>query len=548
MISTKWFVAAAAVAMLPGMAAGQSMAGMQMPGMKMPAKPTAKPKPKPKSKPKRGTVAKHKTPVRAGAPRNASKAPAPAPEPMRTEAMPGMEMGTPAPASPPSTSPMPQAMPGMDMSSPQAPPQSPPAGPTPSGQAPAAMPGMTMPMPQSGTPSGNDRSAAAMPGMDMSGAPSAFATGSGTSRLPGAEGGMHGLHLASGDWMVMLHGYVWGAYTDQSGPRGRDEAFVTSMAMIEAQRDLGGARLTLRSMLSLEPLMGAKGYPSLLATGETANGMTSLVDRQHPHDLFMELAARVDVPLGKGITGFVYGGPVAEPALGPSAFMHRRSAKYLPLAPITHHWFDSTHITYGVVTTGLNGDHWQIEGSAFRGREPDQHRWDIETPKLDSWSVRATWNPSPYWSAQASYGRLKSPEALEPDVDEARTTASVQYARGGFSALAGFAVKNRLPGRSLTAWLGEANWDIDDHHSVFGRVENLTNDELFPDPQDPFHDRPFRVTRAELGYAYRLKLIGPLEAAIGGSGFLIAKPAALDAAYGKSPAGWTGFVKLSLGG
>jgi hypothetical protein len=541
MISIKWLAAAAAVTMLPGMAAGQSMAGMPMPGMKMPAKPAAKTKPKPKSKPKRSQVGKNMVPVR-------KRTAAPAPKPMPTGTMRGMEMGTPAPASPLSTSPMPQSMPDMDMSSPQTPAQSPPAIGMPSDQAPSAMPGMTMPMPQSGAPTANDRSMAAMPGMDMSGASSAFGTGSGTSRLPGGEGGMHGLHLASGDWMVMLHGYVWGAYTDQSGPRGRNEAFVTSMAMIEAQRDLGGARLTLRSMLSLEPLMGAKGYPSLLATGETANGVTPLVDRQHPHDLFMELAGRVDVPLGNGITGFVYGGPVAEPALGPSAFMHRRSAKYLPLAPITHHWFDSTHITYGVVTTGLNGDHWQIEGSAFRGREPDQHRWDIETPKLDSWSVRATWNPSPYWSAQASYGRIESPEALEPNVDEARTTASVQYARGGFSALAGFAVKNRLPGRSLTAWLGEANWDIDDHHSVFGRVENLTNDELFPDPQDPLHDRPFRVTRAELGYAYRLKLVGPLEAAIGGSGFLIAKPAVLDAVYGNSPAGWTGFVKLSLGG
>lgn len=548
MIAIKWFATAAAAAMLPGMAAGQSMAGMPMPGMKMPAKPAAKPKPKPKSKPKHGTVGKHKAPGRRAMPRDAAKAVAPAPEPMRTGTMPGMEMGTPAPPSPPSTSPMPQPMPGMDMSSPQASPQSPPAGGTPSDQAPAAMPGMAMPMPQSGAPSGNDRSMVAMPGMDMSGASSAVANGSGTSRLPGAEGGMHGLHLASGDWMVMLHGYVWGAYTNQSGLRGRDEAFVTSMAMIEAQRDLGGARLTLRSMLSLEPLMGAKGYPSLLATGETANGVTPLVDRQHPHDLFMELAARVDVPLGKGITGFVYGGPVAEPALGPSAFMHRRSAKYLPLAPITHHWFDSTHITYGVVTTGLNGDHWQIEGSAFRGREPDQHRWDIETPKLDSWSVRASWNPSSEWSAQVSYGRLKSPEALEPGQDEARTTATVQYARGGFSALAGFAVKNRLPGRALTAWIGEANWDVSVHHSVFGRVENLANDELFPDPVDPLHDRKFRVTRAELGYAYRLKLVGPLEAAIGGSGFVIAKPSALDAAYGKSSAGWTGFVKLSLGG
>lgn len=544
MISTRWLVAAAAAAMLPGMAAAQSMGGMPMPGMKMPAKPMAKPNAKPKT-----NVTKKRAPARKAKRRTAIPKPAhsdampgmtmgaPSPAPPATPSMPAMEMGAPAPASPPSGAPTPQPMPGMDMSPPQASPE----------QPSATMPGMTMPTPVPGAP-GGDRTIAAMPGMDMSVGPHAFANGSGTSRLPGAEGMMHGLHLASGDWMVMLHGYAWGSYTDQSGPRGRDEAFVTSMAMIEAQRDVGGARLTLRSMLSLDALMGAKGYPSLLATGESADGVTPLVDRQHPHDLFMELAARVDVPLGKGLTGFVYGGPVAEPALGPSAFMHRSSAKYLPLAPITHHWFDSTHITFGVVTAGLYGDRWQIEGSAFRGREPDQHRWDIETPKLDSWSLRASWNPSSYWSAQASYGRLKSPEALEPGQDEARTTASVQYARGGFSALAGFAVKNRLPGRALTAWLGEANWDIGDHHSVFGRVENLANDELFPDPIDPLHDRKFRVTRAELGYAYRLKLVGPLEAAIGGSGFVIAKPSALDAAYGKSPAGWTGFVKLSLGG
>ena len=360
---------------------------------------------------------------------------------------------------------------------------------------------------------------------------------------------MHGLHVMTGDWMLMLHGYAWGVYTGQSGPRGRDKAFSTSMAMVTASRGLGGgASLSLRSMLSLDALMGPRGYPSLLATGETADGVTPLVDRQHPHDLFMELAAKVDVPIAGDLHGFVYGGPVAEPALGPSAFMHRTTAKYLPLAPITHHWFDSTHITFGVVTVGLNTARWQLEGSAFRGREPDQNRWDIEAPKLDSWSVRATWNPSANWSAQFSYGRLESPEALEPRQNEARTTASVQYARGGFSALAGFAIKDRLPGRALTAWLGEANWDLSAHHSVFGRVENLANDELFPDPLDPLHDRTFRVTRAELGYAYRLPIGDRASVALGGTGFVIAKPAALDAAYGKAPAGWTGFIKVSLGG
>ena len=176
--------------------------------------------------------------------------------------------------------------------------------------------------------------------------------------------------------------------------------------------------------------------------------------------------------------------------------MHRASAQFLPLAPITHHWFDSTHITFGVVTAGLSSDKWQLEGSAFRGREPDQRRWDIEKPRLDSWSVRATWNPSRYWSAQMSYGRLKSPEALEPGVDEARTTASVQYARGGFSALAGFSAKNRLPGRTLIAWIGEANWDLGEHHSLFGRLENVANDELFPEPRRSAPRPPVPRSRA----------------------------------------------------
>jgi hypothetical protein len=499
-------------AILPVPAMAQSMPGM--PGMKMPAKPAPAAKPKPR-------------PV----PRRAPARPAPKPE---AKAMPGMDMSAPPALAPAAR----QAMPGMEM----------PAAPA-APQPVAPMAGMDMPAAPASAPpaaAAPAQAMAGMPGMDMGS--TAFGMGSGTARNPGADGMMQGLHLNASGWMLMLHGYAWAAYTDQSGPRGDREAFVTSMAMAEASRDFGAAKLTLRSMLSLDPLMGAKGYPSLFATGETADGLTPLIDRQHPHDLFMELSARIDVPLGRGVSGFVYGGPVAEPALGPSAFMHRGSVKFLSLAPITHHWFDSTHISYGVVTVGLNTPRWQIEGSAFRGREPDRRRWDIETPRLDSWSVRATWNPSPYWSAQISYGRLKSPEALEPQIDEARITASVQYARGGFSALVGFSAKNRLPGRTLTAWIGEANWDLGRHHSLFGRLENVANDELFPGPADPLHGRSFRITRGELGYAYRLKPIGALNVAVGGSGFLIAKPRALDPAYGTRAGGWTGFVKLSLGG
>src|SRR5690606_39151609 len=139
--------------------------------------------------------------------------------------------------------------------------------------------------------------------------------GSGTARLPQAEGMMPGLHFdLGGGWTGMAHGFLWGVYTDQTGPRGDTKAYVQSMAMLTAEKRFAGGRLQLRSMLSAEPLMNNRGYPNLFATGETAGG-EPLVDRQHPHDLFMELAARVDVDVGPDTTAFLYGGPVGEPAL-----------------------------------------------------------------------------------------------------------------------------------------------------------------------------------------------------------------------------------------
>jgi hypothetical protein len=371
------------------------------------------------------------------------------------------------------------------------------------------------------------------------------AAGSGTSRLPAADE-MVGLHIMTGGWMVMMHGYAWGAVTDQGGPRGGDMAFVQSMAMVEASRSLApGLDLRLRSMASLDPLMGKRGYPNLFATGETANGQ-ALVDRQHPHDLFMEMSARIDMEAGPGSL-FVYGGLPGEPALGPSAFMHRGSARLIPEAPITHHWLDSTHITFGVVTAGYGTGLWQLEGSVFNGREPDERRWNIETAPLDSWSVRASLTPGPHWAAQVSYGHLKHPEALHPGEDEGRLTASLSYARPGFDATVAFARKDRLPGRALTAWLGEATWAITKRHALFGRIENVANDELFEaDPLSLLHDRPFRVTKLTGGYAYTIP-IGAFSLALGASGSVYAKPAALDAAYGKAPVSGTLFAKLALG-
>jgi hypothetical protein len=228
--------------------------------------------------------------------------------------------------------------------------------------------------------------------------------------------------------------------------------------------------------------------------------------------------------------------------------MHRGSAANNAEPPITHHWFDSTHITYGVATAGIATRRWQIEASAFRGAEPDEERWGIETPRLDSWSVRASWSPNHNWTAQISHGFIKAPESAHVGENEHRTTASLHYTDTRLSAMAAFSAKDRSPGDTLTAWLIEANYDLTPRHSLFARYENVANDELVPDHHDPLHDVAFRVSKAQLGYAWHQPIgDGPLGLTLGGSANLYGKPAALDALYGNRPWGYTLFARLSLG-
>lgn len=207
---------------------------------------------------------------------------------------------------------------------------------------------------------------------------------------------------------------------DQS-PRGDDQFNSINWVMLMATRASASDELSFRTMLSLEPWSVTKrGYPLLLQSGEAYHGRP-LVDRQHPHDLFMELAARYRHAFSERNAVSLYVAPAGEPALGPPTFPHRMSAMDNPAAPVSHHWLDSSHISFGVVTAGIIRDKWQLEGSWFNGREPDEDRWDIEHPNLDSYSGRFTWNPTGAWSAQISHGYMKSPEELHPHEHVRRT-------------------------------------------------------------------------------------------------------------------------------
>ena len=394
-----------------------------------------------------------------------------------------------------------------------------------------------------------------MPGMDMGsmkgnlGAYPMTRDASGTAWQPDSAP-MEGIHAEVGGWSTMLHGWIAGVYDDQGGPRGATKTFEESMLMGAAQHPLGGGTLTFKSMLSLDPLMGKSGYPLLLSTGETADGRTPLVDRQHPHDLFMELAGLYSHPLSGAASAFLYAGLPGEPALGPVTFMHRFSGMANPEAPIDHHWLDSSHITFGVVTAGLVVDRVKLEASAFRGREPDQHRWDIEAPKLDSWSFRASWNPTANLSLQVSRGHLHSPEQLTPTQNQNRTTASASYnqplARGDWQTTFAWGRDENRPGATSDAFLLEsaASWR---RHTVFGRVENVGKDELFDNqPNNPLAGRLFNVSKFSVGYFYTLPLARLFAVDLGGLVSKYALPTALNAAYGSDPTSFMVFARFKL--
>ena len=394
----------------------------------------------------------------------------------------------------------------------------------------------------------------AMPGMAPGplGVPASRA-GSGTSWLPDASP-MHALHAMRGEWRLMFHGNAFLHYVDEGDDRGDEDVGSVNWVMGMASREFAGGDLSLRSMLSLEPAtLGECGYPVLLASGETCDGGRPLHDRQHPHDFFMELAALYERELGAGLAGQAYAALAGEPALGPTAFPHRVSALANPFAPITHHWLDSSHIAFGVVTGGLFGRSWKAEGSLFNGREPDEERWDLDLAALDSLAGRLWWLPGPRWALQVSAGHLEEAE-LEPEsgarVDVDRATASATYhrplAEGRLAAVTAAWGRNEEEGEATQALLLEGVVDLTAADTLFGRAEwaeKSGHDLVLAD--HALEERVFDVSRLAVGWARRVARVAELDLGLGAQVSSSFVPDRLEPFYGEArPFGWAIFATL----
>lgn len=392
------------------------------------------------------------------------------------------------------------------------------------------------------------------------------AVGSGTSLMPASAPG-HMWHWMKNDWLIMAHGDLKVGLNHQGGPRGVNKAESQNWFMLMAERKAGRGQLMLRGMVSAEPWSAPRrGFPELFQTGESFEGRP-IIDAQHPHDLFMELAAAYNIQLSESVALNFYGGPVGEPALGPVAFMHRMSASENPAAPLSHHWQDSTHITHGVITAGVTAWRFRVEGSLFHGAEPDEKRKDIQKGKLDSWSGRLWLTPTPNWSMQVSYGHLVNPEALEPG-NLQRLTASISHNRswedGNWASSLIWGRNHERHGNS-NAYLIESTVNFLDKNYLYTRLElvdkqGLLEENIFGRPglndvhagengsdlNDHF-ERAFRVGAFTFGGVRDIVAGSMLRVGIGADLTLYHVPDGLKAIYGSNPSSFHFFLRLRPG-
>jgi hypothetical protein len=378
-------------------------------------------------------------------------------------------------------------------------------------------------------------------------------------------------------WTLMLHGTAFLADVQQqaANQRGGDKLFSTNWIMPMAQRRLGSrSTLTVRAMFSVEPAtITGRMYPELFQQGETAYGR-AIADGQHPHDFVMELAAMYDFRVSERTLLSLYLAPVGDPAIGPTAYPHRESASEDPMAALGHHQEDSTHIAFNVLTAGVTYRWLRIEGSGFHGAEPTESRWDFQpSPNghvIDSDAVRLTLAPTPDVSAQYSITEITSPEALSPDANQRRQTASVMLNR---SLGAGHDTTS-MPGMDM-ATAATGNWSTTllwgqtrdsktgsfensylleslvqlKRNSFYTRMEAAarTSELLVPTPSST--EVPIgHVAAFTLGYDRNFRLGTHLVAAPGVQATFYRTPDALVPDYGRAPYGFVGFIRFRIAG
>jgi hypothetical protein len=351
----------------------------------------------------------------------------------------------------------------------------------------------------------------------------------------------------------MFHGSLFLRYTNQdifsAGSRGDDKFDAPNWFMTMMNKKIGEkGLLNATAMISLDRLTeGGKGYPLLFQSGETWKGHR-LVDRQHPHDLFSALSIGYTQMFSKDIDITVYVGYPGEPALGATAFMHRVSAMNNPDAPLSHHWQDATHISFGVGTLGFRYKNFKVEGSVFTGREPDENRYNFDKARFDSYSYRLSFNPTENWAMQFSQGFINSPEALEPDEDVTRTTASVLYSKEWkkghhYDAAFVWGYNHKNDGHNEHSVLLEDNHSFG-KNALYSRYEFVQKAKEELDLHNGYADKIYNIHAFTGGYSRQLTNFNSIDLVAGTQATIYGVGKSLQSLYGKTPISFEIYLQL----
>jgi hypothetical protein len=252
--------------------------------------------------------------------------------------------------------------------------------------------------------------------------------------------------------------------------------------------------------------------------------------------------------INKDVDVTAYLGYPGEPALGPTAFMHRISALNNPDAVLGHHLQDATHIVFGVGTLGLRYKKVKLEGSVFTGREPDEKRYNFDKARFDSYSYRVSFNPTPDYSLQFSQGFLHEPEMLEPGVDMVRTTASIMRSQSlrtmnwSQTLVWGMNAKEHH-GTKEHSVLYENNLQL--HKQAFyGRYEYIRKSAEELELEPLLGHRILNIHAVTVGYNRNISPAAPVEILAGLQGTLNFPDRLLKPLYGSAPVGLEIYLQL----
>ena len=354
-------------------------------------------------------------------------------------------------------------------------------------------------------------------------------------------------------WMTMFHGYAFLNFNHQGGPSGGEEFESQNHFMLVSMRRLWGGKVSLLGTFTLEPAtVPPEGSRELFQRGETYKG-NLLVDRQHPHDLFVQIGAAWERSLSPSVRVRFSLAPVGEPALGPTAYPHRLSASENPTAPLSHHNHDSTHISADVITGAMTAGPLTVEASGFHGQEPDENRWDIDQGKLDSYSGRLTVSAPAGFRSRSPRVSGRTRRSSSPATRRVRPLRS-SWERGDPSDFIAATLVTGLnqtdDGREWGHML-EWTWKFGGKNFFYGRVEKVDRDlyELIHKkqrPEDIPRDR-VSVEAATLGFVRDLPILALANTGVGADLTFYRFPSSLDPVYGSHPISFHGFVRVRFG-